>query len=49
MNSFVEIAYKKYLNEYPNADEIQVFRYLESLGYTNEEIHKIDLYQNKGM
>ena len=43
MNRFIEIAISKYINEYPNTAEIEVLSYLESLGYSKDELETINL------
>ena len=43
MNVFIEIAITKYVKEYPKAKEMEVLVYLESLGYSKEELDKFDL------
>jgi hypothetical protein len=43
MNRFIEIAITKYVMEYPNANEREVMKHLQSLGYTNEEAGQLVL------
>ncbi|MFM9944646.1 MAG: hypothetical protein ACKVQB_05380 [Bacteroidia bacterium] len=43
MSKFIEIALKKYIKVHPAANEKEVLKYLHILGYTKDELDKIDL------
>lgn len=43
MNRFIEIAITKYVMEYPDTNEREVLKHLQSLGYSKEEAGEIDL------